>query len=173
MHRAVMAATTSPGIEPGWAGFRGIDRAVLLDRGASLLAVGASLLGPAEVLTAVSEAVAPHLALTAVVFFKRVAGQSRTLAWSAPGIPAARRLAAREHAWTRAAELVDHVALDGASTPRSLRSGETASVSVEDARLGIAVMLYVESRRTLDGHDRWLLQEIVHRMLGTPGAEEH
>lgn len=170
MRSAVIASTRSPGIEPGWAGFRGIDRAIVLELVSNVLAEGASTMASAELLAAVSEVAASHLALTTVVLFKRVAGQSRTLAWAAPGVPAARRLAAREHAWTSAAELMDHVLYDTGSSPRSQRGGDTASVSIEDAKLGLSVMLYVESRRALDGPDRWLLGEILRRMVGMPGT---
>jgi len=171
MRSAVMVPAMSPRIDPGWAGFRGIDRAIVLDRVSSLLAEGASRMGAAEVLTAVSEAAAVHLALTAVVLYKRIAGQARTLGWSAPGVSATRLLAAREQVWSRAAERVDCCRLEVA-TPRSDADGDTALLSLEDASLGLSVLLYVESLRTLDRQDRWLLEEIVRRMLGMPGARQ-
>jgi hypothetical protein len=172
MQRAVIA-TVAPGMDPGWARSCGSDRAVLLHRVSKVLADGASVLAPAEVLTAVSEEVASHLALTTMVFFKRVAGQSRTLVWAAAGVATSRRLAACEQAWTSAAELVEHGALlaepggrDGRH-PKPPRGEEVATATFEDAKLGLSAMLYVESGRALDGRDRWLLAEILRRMLGS------
>src|SRR5690348_12538511 len=95
-----------------WPGFRGVDRMILRTLVSGLLADAATQLTPAEMFSAVCETMVPHLALTSAGFFKRIAGQSRTLVWSADGVPEANRLAARERAWTSAAAL-----LDGAAGP--------------------------------------------------------
>lgn len=148
----------------GWGGFRATDRAIVLEQVTSLLTAGASLLAPAEVLTAVCEAAASHLSLVNVVLFKRIAGQSRVLTWSAPGVSPASLMAAREHVWSSAADLVEGGALhDGAGD-----SDLTATASTWDERLGLSAMLHVESRRKLDRHDRALLDELLRRMLGVP-----
>jgi hypothetical protein len=180
MQRAVIGAVVSgcgPRMDPGWAGFRGSDPAIVLHRVSDVLAGGTSVLAPAEVLTAVCEEVAPHLALATMVFFKRVAGQSRSLVWAAPGVATSRRLAACEQAWTSAAELVERgTPLAGpgggdgghAKTPRG---EEVATATFEDVKLGLSALLYVESGRILDGHDRWLLTEILRHMLCSPRGD--
>ena len=132
-----------------------------------LLFAGASVLEPAEMLTAVCETVAAHLALANVVFWKRLAGQSRTLVWSAPDVPTPSRMFARERAWSSAAQLVD-----GHAPGALWEDGESvASTSVEDERLGLSAMLYVESRQALDRHDHALLEELLRQMLGLPEGE--
>jgi hypothetical protein len=140
---------------------RGIERAAVLQKATEVIDC-TSALPPAAVLAVVSEALAHHLGLTCVVLFKRAAGQSRSIAWSAADVPAARRLAAREHAWTTAAALVDHgMPVIGPSGP------DVASVAVEDVELGVSGMMYVESTRALGEGDRWLLEEVLRRLLAT------
>jgi hypothetical protein len=164
MRGEIVAAGVGPESGPlshRWGGLRAADRAVVLAQVSDLLAAGASTLSPVEVLTVVCEVAAKHLSLTNVVFFKRVAGQSRALAWSAPGVSSSSRMAAREQAWSSAAELVDE---------RLSRAGgddadNVASVIWWNDRLGLSAMLYVESRRTLDRLDRALLDDLLRRML--------
>jgi hypothetical protein len=142
-----------------------VDAQVLLGE-ASELIEGTSTWPPAAALAAVSEPLARHLGLTSVVLFKRAAGQSRSLAWSAPNVPAARRLAAREQAWTAAAELLDHGAPLVGSLGAELAS--VASVAVEDIVLGLSGMMYVESTRVLDSDDRWLVEQVLRMLVGVP-----
>ena len=155
---------SAPSSSPRWTGFRGVDRSIVRTRVADLVLAGATTLTPAEMFVAVCETVARHLFLINAGFFKRVAGQSRTLVWSTPGVTAASRMTAREQAWTSAAELLD----EGA---RPSDDGQAASVSVSDERLGLSAMLYVESRRTLDFRDHELLKNVLRRMLGLADDE--
>ena len=76
-------------------GLDAVDPSIVLAQVSDLLATGAPTLAPADLLTAVCQAAAGHLSLTNVVLFKRLAGQSRTLAWSAPGVAARSRMIAR------------------------------------------------------------------------------
>jgi hypothetical protein len=145
---------------PAWARYRAIDRVFVLARVSDLLADAASALAPAEALTAVSETLAPHLGLTTVVFFRLLAGQSRTLAWAAPGASAEEGVAAREETRRCAAEVLEHGMrfADGGG-------GTVATACIVDAALGFTGVLHVESHRTLDGQDRWLLEEILRRLV--------
>jgi hypothetical protein len=150
---------------PSWAGLRAIDRACVLAHVSDLVAAGAMMLQPAEVLTIVCEAAAEHLSLANVVFFKRLAGRSRFLSWSAPGASVARLLAAREQVWSSAARIVDGRPL----CSEGVGSGRVASAFVSDEPLGLSAMLYVESLRELDRDDRALVADLLRRMLGIPG----
>ena len=114
-------------------------------------------------LTCICGAMATHLSLSNVVFWKRIAGQSRTLVWSARNDGASPMLA-RERAWTRAAELVEHGALRAAD-------GETVIVSCRDDRLGLWALLYVEPHRRLDDQDCELVQELLRQMLDSPHSD--
>src|SRR5690242_16257466 len=78
-----------------------------------------------------------------VVLFKRLAGQSRTLVWSAPNVPAPSRMFARERAWSSAAQLAE----GSASGVTGDDGDKVARASVEDERLGLSATLYVEYRR--------------------------
>ena len=153
--------------KPRRSGLHAIDQSVVLAQVSDLLATGAPTLAPADLLTAVCQAAAAHLSLTNVVLFKRLAGQSRTLAWSAPGVPAWSRMMAREQVWKRAAAL-----LDERRRPAHEPDGEAAVVSVWDERLGLSALLYAESRRSLDHHDHRLLEELLRRMLVLPSSKE-
>jgi hypothetical protein len=146
---------------------RAVDQSIVLAHVSDLLAAGAPTLAPADLLTAVCQAAAGHLSLTNVVLFKRLAGQSRTLAWSAPGVAAWSRMIAREQAWKRAAAF-----LDERRRPTRERDGEAAVASVWDERLGLSALLYAESRRRLDEHDHRLLEELLRRMLVLPSSPE-
>jgi hypothetical protein len=146
--------------EPDWAGYRGIDRAYVLSRISDLFADVAPTLTAAERLTAVSETLAPHLAVATVVFFSRRAEQIRSLAWCAPSTGATEALAARERVWRLAADLVEY----GARLVEP-GGGKVASASIEDPGRKLSGILYVESRRTLDGQDRWLVDETLRRMV--------
>lgn len=143
-----------------WRVYRAVDQSIVLAVVSDLLAAGVSTLAPAEVLTMVCEAAKKYLSLTQAVFFRRVAGQSRTLAWSAPGVSPARLLAARENAWKAAADLVE--------TGMAPSDGgvNAARVFVHDDALGLSATLYVESRRPLAARDRALLGDLLRRMLG-------
>jgi hypothetical protein len=132
-----------------------------------LLSAGAPGLSPAALLTAVCEAAAAHLSLIHVVFFKRLAGQSRTLVWSASGVAAWSRMAAREQAWKMAAAFVDERPM-----PAREHDSKVASVAIAEERLGLSAMLYVESLRRLDDHDQRLLDELLRRMLFLLGSRE-
>ena len=156
---------SAPDPTPRWMGFRAVERAIVLARVSDVLAAGASALEPADLLTAVCEAMASHFALTNAVLFKRVAGQARTLVWSAPGVTVAGRMAAREQAWTSAAELVE----DGTSLSGQRADATCASMSNE--RLGLSALLYIESARALDSHDRRLVADLLRRMLCLPAHE--
>ena len=70
-------------IESGLVGRRAAERSALLARVSGLLGAEAFKLSPVEMLTCICGAMATHLSLSNVVFWKRVAGQSRTLVWSA------------------------------------------------------------------------------------------
>jgi hypothetical protein len=141
---------------------RAVDRSVVVALVSDLLSAGASTLAPAELLTVVCEAAKETLSLTHAVFFKRLAGQSRSLAWSTRGVPAASLMAAREEAWSTAAELVE----GGWAPPEG--AADAARVFVRDDDLGLSATLYVESRRPLDRRDRALLADLLRRMLGLP-----
>jgi len=167
MNTGIIAAGSAPESGPlsrRWGGFREVDQAVVLAHVADLLSAGAATLEPAEVLTVVCEATATHLRLANVVFFKRLAGQSRALAWSAPGVSTASRRIAREQAWSSAARLVEERLLAAGGDD----DGEVASASVWDEDLGLSAMLYVESSRRLDRQDRSLVDELLRRMLCLP-----
>ena len=149
-----------------WSGLRAADRAAVRMHVANLIDALGHRLAPAEVLTLVCEAAASHLSLVNVVFFKRVAGQSRVLGWSAPGASTASRLGARERVWSNVA-----AAMDGAGAPGWLRfegdeDGKTTTVSVHSDRLGLSALLYVESHRRLDDGDLALLDDMLRRLLG-------
>lgn len=150
---------------PAWRGFRAVDRAIALAHVSDVLDAADAGLDPADVLAAVCEVVAPHLRLAHAVLFKRVAGQSRAIAWSPPDAPASSRTEARDRAWTRAASFLE----TGAANDEALGAGMT--VSLRDARLGLSAVLYVESHRALDegdDGDRGLLEELLRRMLALP-----
>jgi hypothetical protein len=148
---------------PAWSGLAGIERAVVRTLVAELLAEGAATrLSPAAMFTAVCEVMVNHFSLTSAGFVKRVAGQSRSFVWSAPGVTSPGRVSVGEHAWTSAAELLE-------TASRLEEEGEIASATVADDRLGLAALFYIESRRTLDGGDRALLENVLHRMLCLPG----
>ena len=144
-----------------WRGYRAVDRGVVLAQISDVLAAGDSMLEPAAVLTLVCEAMATHLSLANVVFFKRLAGQSRALAWSAPGISTASRMAAREQAWSSAAHLVDDRLLGAALDD----ADQVATASVCDPHLGLSALLHVESLRRLDRFDRAFVDEVLSRLL--------
>ena len=169
-HARSLSPGGGPGSVPGgrlrWMGFRAVDRAIVLTQVSDLLSAGAEALTPAQVLTAVCEAAAECFSLTHAVLFKRLAGQSRTLVWSAPGVSAASRMIAREQGWTSAAELFE----DG--SPLSGAGGQVASATVWDERLGLSAMLYIESTRVLDVQDRRLLEDLLRTMLCLPGDED-
>ena len=156
--------TSAPGGEARWTGFLGVERAIVRTLVSELLDDRSAALSPAEMFTAVCEVMESHLSLTSASFFKRIAGQSRTLEWSAPGVPAASRMAAREHAWKSAATVLD-------GSPLQV-DNEAASVAVADERLGLSAQLYVESCRALDDSDRALIEEVLRRMVCLPSAEE-
>lgn len=163
--RAGIVVTGGPESGPPsqrWRGYRAVDRGVVLAQIADVLSAGDSLLEPAAVLTLVCEAMATHLSLTNVVFFKRLAGQSRALGWSAPGVSTASRMAAREQAWSGAAQLVDDRLLGSADTD------QVANASVWNEQLGLSALLHVESLRRLDRHDRAFVDEVLCRMLSLP-----
>jgi hypothetical protein len=129
-----------------------------------MLIADAPAIQPAELLTVVCEATAGLLALTNAVFFERKDGQASALAWTSPSAPAASRIAAREAAWSRAAQLVEGALPDDAN-----ESEATASASVSTDDRGLVAMLYIESNRALDGYDRAFLLEIVRRMACARG----
>jgi hypothetical protein len=181
----------SQGDKPRRSGLHAVGQSIVLAQVSDLLATGAPTLAPADLLTAVCQAAAGHLSLTNVVLFKRLAGQSRTLAWSAPGVAAWSRMIAREQAWKRAAALLDdggsapkpplRAVDDGGSAPKPPlravderrlpdrdREDEVAVASVWDERLGLSALLYAESRRRLDHPDQRLLEELLRRMLVLP-----
>jgi hypothetical protein len=153
---------------PAWTGFPGIERAVVRTLVAELLADGAATrLSPSAMFTAVCEVMVSHFSLTSAGFVKRVAGQSRSFLWSAAGtggVGSAARIPAKAHSWTTAAELLE-------AASHLEEEGEIASATVADDRLGLAALLYVESRRTLDGGDRALLDNVLRRMLCLPGLD--
>ena len=159
-------ARERPATREHWMGFRAVDRAIVITQVSDVLAAGASSLTPAEVLTAVCEAAAGYLSLGHAVLFKRLAGQSRTLVWSAPGVTAGSRMAAREQAWTSAAGLFEDVA------PLAGARGQVASATVWDERLGLSAMLYIESTRVLDAQDHRLLEDLLRSMLCLPGEDD-
>ncbi len=121
-------------------------------------ALDALVLMPAQLLAAVCERAAPHLALRNAVHWKRLAGQSRTVLWSERGATAASRRLACERAWTSAADFLEYGA------PRA-SDGDTATSCVHDARLGLWAILHVESYRRLGVGDRLLLDELLRQML--------
>jgi hypothetical protein len=143
---------------------RAKDRALVLSKVSHLLSSGVHALAPARMLAAVCEAVAVHFSMIDAVLFKSVAGQSRTLVWSAPGVAAATRMGALENAWVSAADLID-------DAPPRREGVRTASASVSDDRLGLSALLYVESFRPLDGHDRGLLEDLLRHMLCLPALD--
>jgi hypothetical protein len=161
MKDGILAQARRLHVNHSWMGFRALESAVVLAQVSELLAAVAHELTPSEVLTAVCEAMARPVSLTNAVLFKRLAGQSRTLAWSAPDVDAASRATAREQAWTSAAALLDGQAPAGGDAA-------AASVSVIDEHLGLSAMLYVESRRALDAEDRELLGELLRQMVCLP-----
>ena len=161
-------APESGPVSQRWGGLRGVDRAVVLAHFSDLLEAGAATLAPAEVLTVVCEGSAKHLSLTNVVFFKRVAGQSRALAWSAPDVSTASRMAAREQAWSSAAQLVEERLLLAGGDD----AGQVASAVFWDDQLGLSAMLYVESLRRLDRHDRAFVDELLRQMIGPLDDDE-
>lgn len=144
-----------------------VDRMALFDEVANLIH-STSRLAPVQTLAIVGQALAHSLALTNVVFFKRVGGQCRSLAWSEPTVTTAQRLAAREQAWQLAAELVECgmpvVGPHGASV---------ASAAVEDVVLSVSGVLYVESARPLRDEDRWLVDQVLRLLLGVPANDPH
>jgi hypothetical protein len=140
-------------------GFRTVDRAIVLAHVADVLEAVVSM-PPAEVLAAVCEATADHLGLANVVWFRRVAGQSRAIVWSARGTSGASRLTARERAWTSAATLLEEGAV------REDERVRVATVAIQDERLGLSGLLHAESTRDLDRHDRELVAELLRRLMG-------
>jgi hypothetical protein len=165
MGEQIVAAAGIPESGPlsqRWAFLRAVDGALVLTQVTDLLSAGeAAMLEPAAMLTIVCEAAARHLRLANVVFFRRLAGQSRVLTWSAPGVSTASRMMAREQVWSSAATLVeDRFARAGGDG-----AGQIASASVWDEDLGLSAMLYVESLRVLDHNDRALLDQLLRRML--------
>jgi hypothetical protein len=145
-----------------WMGFRSVDRAIVLAHVADVLEGGArcASISPAEVLAAVCEATAAHLGLVNVVWFRRVAGQSRTIVWSARGTAAASRLTARERAWTAAATLFEEGAVLEEERARIV------NVAIQDERLGLSALFHAESTRDLDRLDRELVAELLRRLMG-------
>ena len=147
----------SPRSQPRWGGFRAIDGAVVLAHVSDLLDAGAPTLEPAEVLTIACEAMVSHLSPLNVVLFKRLAGQSRALVWSAPGVSTASRMVAREQAWSGAAQLVEGQVVSSGGD-----AGTVVSVSVGDAQLGLSAMLYdrvaQQARRARPGVSRGILR---------------
>jgi hypothetical protein len=123
-------------------------------------------LAPAELLTLVCEAAASHLSLLNVVFFKRVAGQTRVLGWSAPGASTASRLGARERVWSSVAAAMDDAGAAGWPRIEGDEEGRTATTSVYNDRLGLSALLHVESQRRLDDGDVALLDEVLRHLLG-------
>jgi hypothetical protein len=150
-----------------WMGFRAVDRVIVGAHVADVLEAGAASLPLAEMLAAVAEVAAVHLGLTHAVLWKRMAGHSRAVAWSAPGASSASHIAARERAWTAAAAVVDGVAaLAGAADPDQPTEGSSTNVALSDEALGLSAMLHVEARRSLDADDRAFLDEMLRRMMG-------
>jgi hypothetical protein len=144
---------------PSWLGFRNVDRAIVLAHVADVLEAVASS-PAAEVLAAMCEVTAGHLGLANVVWFRRVAGQSRALVWSARGASTASRLAARERAWSSAATLFEEgPVLDD-------EHARIVSVAIQEERLGLSALLHAESTRDLDRHDRELVEELLRRLMG-------
>jgi hypothetical protein len=123
-------------------------------------------LAPAEVLNLVCEAAASHLSLVNVVFFKRIAGQTRVLGWSAPGASTASRLGARERVWSSVAAAMDEESAAGRLRIEGDEDGKTATSSVWNDRLGLSALLHVESHRRLDDGDVALLDEVLRHLLG-------
>jgi hypothetical protein len=151
------AALVMPPNLPAWVSRR-IDRAVALGRVTDVLAAAAAELAPAATLAIVCEAIEAHLAPTNVVLFKRVASRQLTLAWSAPGRTAASRLTALARAWERAARLVD----EPLNVAEAMSDVACATARDDDReRLGL---LYVESRRALDGGDHAVVFEVLRRL---------
>lgn len=142
-----------------WAGFRAVDRAVVLAHASDLLDVVGASLTAAEALGLICEIVSRHLSLVHAVLVERMAGQSRAVVWSARDAGTPGRMLARERAWTAAA-----AALDG-EDPLVEESPCRLRVAMRDARLGLFAMLYVESNRELDGEDERLLGDLLRRML--------
>jgi hypothetical protein len=146
-------------------GFRATDASCLLAQVEGLFAVSAVELTPRDLLTAVCWTVESHLSLAGAVFWKRVGGRSLSLAWSARGVSAGRRMAARESAWTLA-----HALLTGGAPPAV--DVRAAGASILDEPLALAAVLYVESRRPLDDLDRELLGSLLRRMVCAPRRYE-
>src|ERR1700679_2494053 len=88
-----------------WTGFARVERAVVRTLAAELFADGATKLSPSAMFTAVCEVMFSYFSLTRAGFVKRVAGQSRSFEWNAPGATATARIPAKARAWTSAAEL--------------------------------------------------------------------
>ncbi len=165
MRSGNVAPATGPESGPlsqRWRVNRAVDQSLVLALVTDLLAASVSTPAPAEALAMVCEASRRFFSLTQAVFFRRVAGQSRTVAWSTPGVSAARLLAARENAWKGAADLLE------SGTLPSERGVNAARVFVHDDALGLSATLYVESRRPLDARDCALLGDVLRRMLGLP-----
>jgi hypothetical protein len=149
----------------GAEGLRAVEDAMLIEQVSHLLAASAAQLTPCEALSAVCGMVASPLALAGAVFFKRVGGRSSSLVWSARGVTAERRMAARESAWT-----IAHALLTGGPPPAV--DVRAASASLRDEHLCLSAMLYVESQRPLDELDRELLRSLLRRMVCAPGGYE-
>lgn len=151
------------GSEPRWAPYPGVERAIVRTLVSEVLADRTLTLSPADMFAAVCEVMVGHMCLTSASFFKRIAGQSHTLAWSAPGVAAPTRTAAREDAWTSGSPL-----LDGSSLHEN---DAVASAAVSDEALGLSALLYVESCRALDESDRALLEDVLRHLVCQPRTE--
>jgi hypothetical protein len=150
-------------------GLRAADRAAVLMHVTSLMDALGAQLAPAELLTFVCEMASSHLSLLNVVFFKRVAGQSRVLAWSAPGASTASRLRARERVWSSVAAALDE-AVPSLPAPEGDEEDTVVTVSIGNGRLGLSALLQVESLRRLDENDRVLIEEVLRRLLDATHA---
>ena len=156
------------GSEPRWAPFHGVERAIVRTLVSEVLADRALTLSPTDMFAAVCEVMVGHMGLTRASFFKRIAGHSRTLAWSAPGVAAPARTAAPEHAWTSSGA----APFDGSPLPPLHEDDATASATVSDEALGLTALLYVESCRALDEGDRALLEDVLWHLVCLPRAED-
>ena len=142
-----------------------IERAVLRTRVEALTAgSAATTLPPSAMFSAVCEVLVSCFSLTSAGLVKRVAGQSRSFAWNAPGAVSPTVVPAKAQAWASSEEL-----LEAASHLEA--EGRIASAIVADDRLGLKALFYVESRRTLDDCDRALLDNVLRRMLCLPSLE--
>jgi hypothetical protein len=89
-----------------------------------------------------------------------VAGQSRTVLWRAGD-------AATTGSAPASGERGSATEPCACAPPRD-GHGETAVAFYCDEPLGLQAMLYVESRRQLDDHDRKLVDALLRQMVGAP-----